>query len=72
MANKSIKNPWYVSKERFSRLEEYDVDINHNLNLFMENIENELGINEDGHSNLKAKSKGNSADRDEPERKSKK
>jgi len=38
----------------------------------MENIENELGINEDRHSNLEAKSRGNAWDRDELEMKSKK
>jgi len=36
----------------------------------MENIENKLGINEDGCSNLEAKSEGKSGDRDELERKS--
>lgn len=72
MANKSIKNPRDVSNERFSRLEEENVDINHNMNLLMQDLENKLGANEDGCSNSEVKLEGKLGEKDELKRESKK
>ena len=73
MAKEFVNNPCDPAEERFSRLEQQVIDINHIVKLLMEALRNNIGIfGEDGGSNAEDKSEGGSRDREETENQPKK